>query len=72
MTKNRVSAAPSDTHLDGQILQSKKKRMPRYSTKIDPNMRRQVGVGRKMGTKTNGSGHDEEDDEGCCDNAAPC
>lgn len=53
-----------DSHFDGQLLQSKKKKTPRYTAKLDPTSKRSMAGKRDR--------KNEDEDGGCCDNATPC
>ena len=60
-TLNLANQRSDDYRFDGQILQSKKKKMPRYSTRLDP--ARRQGMPRTQ---------NEEESGMLCDNATPC
>lgn len=54
-----------DTHFEGQMLQSRKKRQPRYSNKIDPTTKSMIA-------RKNQQMKDDDENGGCCDQATPC
>jgi len=49
---------------NGQLLQSSKKKVPRYSSKIDPTAKKSIAAKRARNM-------DDEEDDGCCNNK-PC
>ena len=54
-----------DGNYSGQLLQSSKRKVPKYSARIDPTARRSLQIKRARTITENSS-------EGVCDNATPC